>query len=224
VPRLTDRQQLALLIVPIVAITVASTVADAISPTLLDEEPLLLEALVPRNRVFVLVAPQVDFLPFFVIGMVRLMLTDPIFYTVGRRYGDRAIEWAEKRSGSPRTVRTAEQWFRRAAYPIVAIAPSNLICTLAGATGMPPVPFLITNFAGTVARMALIWWIGDVFSEPLLDVVDFIADYRWWFTGLTVLLVAWSVWQGRRSGTSPIETLEEAEAELEGPPEPETET
>ena len=214
-PRLTERQQLALLVVPIIAITIAATVADAISPTLLTEEPLLLIALIPRNRFFVLVAPQVDFAPFFVVGMVRLMLTDPLFYLVGRRYGDRAIRWAERRSGSPRSVRSAERWFRRASYPIVAIAPNNMICVLAGATGMPPVPFLITNFGGTVARMALIWWVGTVFSEPLLDVVDFVADYRWWFTGATVAIVAFSVWRGRRAGTSPIESLDEVEEELE---------
>ena len=110
-------------------------------------------------------------------------------------------------------MRAAEHWFRRAAYPIVAVAPSNIVCVLAGATGMRTIPFLVTNFGGTAVRMGLIWWIGDVFSEPLLDAVDFIARYRWWFTGVTVALVAWSVWRGRRTGTSPIETLDEAEAE-----------
>lgn len=214
--RLTDRQRLALLVVPVVVIAVVSTVGDALSPTLVVAEPLLLTALVPRNRILVLVAPQVDFLPFFAIGMVRLMLTDPLFYLLGRRYGDRAIRWAERRSGSPASVRVAEAWFRRAAYPIVAITPNNIICVLAGATGMPPVPFLVANLGGTAVRMVLIWWIGDMFSEPLLDAVGFIGEYRWWFTGSTVLLVAWSLWRGRRSGTTPIESLDEAEAELEG--------
>lgn len=213
--RLTDRQQLTLLVVPIVVVQVAGTVADAISPTLLTEEPLLLIALIPRNRFFVLVAPQVDFAPFFVVGMVRLLLTDPLFYVLGRRYGERALRWVEQRSGSPRTVQTAERWFRRAAYPIVAITPNNVICVLAGATRMPPVPFLVTNFGGTIVRLVLIWWVGSVFSEPLLDVVDFVGDYRWWFTGATVAIVVFSVWRGRRSGRSPIESVDEVEAELE---------
>jgi membrane protein DedA with SNARE-associated domain len=214
--RLTDRQRLALLVVPVIVIAVASTVGDALSPTLVVEEPLLLTALVPRNRILVLVAPQVDFVPFFTIGMVRLMLTDPLFYLLGRRYGDRAIRWAERRAGSPASVRTAEAWFRRAAYPIVAITPNNIICVLAGATGMRPVGFLVANLGGTAVRMVLIWWIGDMFSEPLLDAVGFIGEYRWWFTGVSVALVAWSVWRGRRAGTTPIESLGEVEEELEG--------
>ena len=55
---LTDQRRLALLVVPIVVIAVASSVGDALSPTLLVDAPLLLVALVPRNRFLVLAAPS----------------------------------------------------------------------------------------------------------------------------------------------------------------------
>jgi membrane protein DedA with SNARE-associated domain len=209
-----DRRRLALLVVPMVGIAVASTVGDALSPTLLVDAPLVLVALVPRNRFLVLAAPQLDLWPFFLVGMVRLALTDPLFYLFGRWYGDGAIDWTERRMRAPGSVRALERWFRRAAYPIVAIAPNNLVCVLAGASGMSIVGFVVANLGGTAARMVLIWWLGDVFSEPLLDVIDFVGRYRWMFTAGTVLLVAGSVWRARRRGRSEIETVDEVADEL----------
>jgi membrane protein DedA with SNARE-associated domain len=210
----TERRRLALLVVPIVVIAVASSVGDALSPTLVVDAPLLLVALVPRNRFLVLAAPQLDFWPFFLVGMVRLALTDPLFYLFGRWYGDRAIDWTEQRIGAPGSLRMLERWFRRAAYPIVAVAPNNFVCVLAGASGMSVVGFLVANLGGTAARMVLISWVGDVFSEPLLDVVDFVGRYRWWLTGVTVVIVVVSVWRARRRHASAIETVDEVAEEL----------
>jgi membrane protein DedA with SNARE-associated domain len=210
-----DRRSLALLVVPIVVIAVASSVGDALSPTLLVDAPLLLVALVPRNRFLVLAAPQLDFWPFFLVGMVRLALTDPLFYLFGRRYGEAAIAWTEKRAGAPGSVRRIEHWFRRAAYPIVVVAPNNIVCVLAGATGMSVVGFLLANLGGTAVRMVLIWWVGDVFSEPLLDVIDFVGRYRWIFTAVTVVIVVWSVVRARQGRRSEIETVDEVARDLE---------
>ena len=197
-----------------VVVAVAAAVGDALSPSLLVDAPLLLVALVPRNRFLVLAAPQLDFWPFFSVGMARLLLTDPLFYLFGRRYGDAAIRWVEQRMGATGSVRALERWFRRAAYPVVAIAPNNLVCVLAGATGMPAPGFFLANFGGTAVRMVLIWWAGEVFSEPLLDVVDFVARYRWWFTALTVAIVILSIRRARRSRTSEIETVDEVAGDL----------
>jgi hypothetical protein len=63
--------------------------------------------------------------------------------------------------------------------------------------------------------MVLIWFVGDVFSEPLLDVVDFIGRYRWIFTAVTVAVVLVSVIRARQRHRSEIETVEEIAAELE---------
>jgi membrane protein DedA with SNARE-associated domain len=197
-----------------VAVTAVAQVGDALAPTLLVEHPLLLVAMIPRTRYLVLTAPLVDVVPFFVVGLVRLVLTDPVFFAFGRRYGDVGIRWIERKSGSPRTVQTAERWFRKASHPIVAVAPNNLVCVLAGATGMRTAPFLVLNLGGTAVRMALVVWVGDVFSDQLLDVTDFVGRYRWWLTGISVSLVTISVWRARHTGRSEIETVGEVEAEL----------
>ena len=41
---------------------------------------------------------------------------------------------------------------------------------------------------------------GDVFSEPIGNVVDFIGRYRWQLTGISVFLVAYQLWKGRSPG------------------------
>ena len=64
---LTDRQRISLLVVPTIIVAIAGSIGSALSPTLLVEAPLLLVALVPRNQVLVLVAPQLDFWPFFLV-------------------------------------------------------------------------------------------------------------------------------------------------------------
>jgi membrane protein DedA with SNARE-associated domain len=89
------------------------------------------------------------------------------------------------------------------------------VCVLAGASGMSVLGFVIANLGGTALRMILIFWLGDVFSDPLLDVVDFIGRYRWYFTALTVVLVLASVWRARARGTSELETVDEVADELE---------
>lgn len=212
--RPSSRASLTLLVVPMVAVTAVAQVGDALAPTLLVEHPLLLVAMIPRTRYLVLTAPLVDVVPFFVVGLVRLVLTDPVFFAFGRRYGDVGIRWIERKSGSPRTVQTAERWFRKASHPIVAVVPNNLVCVLAGATGMRTAPFLVLNLGGTAARMALVVWVGDLFSDQLLDVTDFVGRYRWWLTGISVSLVTISVWRARHTGRSEIETVGEVEAEL----------
>ncbi len=213
---LSDRQRISFLVVPTIIVFIAGSIGRALSPALLVDAPLLLMALVPRNDVLVLVAPQIHFWPFFIVGTIRLLITDPMFFLVGRHYGPRAVAWIEQRSESPGSIARIERWFQRAAYPVVAIAPNNLICTLAGASRMPVRGFLIANITGTVARMLLIWWLGSIFSEPLKDIANFIGEYRWYFTALTVALVAYSIYRGRKRGTSPIETIDEAVHELEG--------
>ena len=52
-------------------------------------------------------------------------------------YGDTALTWMEQRTKTYGTMlRQWERWFQKAAYPLVFIAPNNVICLFAGAAGM----------------------------------------------------------------------------------------
>ena len=209
---------MALLLTPIVVLTVVGFVADALAPALIDKRPLLQIFLNPRNRYLVLAAPQVDPLPFFVVGFVRLVLTDPLFYLLGWRYGDAALRWMERKLGEDREtgmVAMGERLFAKASYVVLVVAPNWWVCMLAGATGMRPRVFVPLNVAGTIGRLALIWWAGDVFEDQLDSILDFISRYRWWLLGISIVLVGIQVVRGRRRGSLEFESVREIESEFE---------
>jgi membrane protein DedA with SNARE-associated domain len=208
-----SRRLLWVLLTPIVLLSVAGTVADAVGPALVTHHPLVQMFLNPRNRYLALASNQVGTVPFFVVGFLRLVLTDPLFYVLGVLYGDAALRWMEKKMGDE-TIQTLRRWFGKAAYPIVLIAPNGYVCLLAGATGMRPAVFISLNLTGTVARLIIIRAAADVFSGPLNAVLRFLRHYQWWLTGLSVVIVTIQVWSSRRKGRSEIASVATMEREL----------
>jgi membrane protein DedA with SNARE-associated domain len=195
------RRTLVLLVTPIVVATAAGTVGNALLPTLLRTHPLLLIGLDARNRQLLLVTSKVSFLSFMVVGTLRRFVSDPFFYGLGRVYGDSAIRWIEKRSGSAGGyIRTVERLFHRADWLFVLVWPGALVCTLAGATAMNVPLFVVLNLVGTVAVVYLLWAFGDVFKGPVTAVSDFISNNYIWLTVLSVLFTAYYLWDQRRRG------------------------
>jgi membrane protein DedA with SNARE-associated domain len=173
------KHTLKLLAVPIVALIVISNVGDAMAVRLVDTHPLQLIAMNARNRNLILVTNQLDAVSYYVVGTLRLLLSDPLFFLIGYWYGDTALDWMERRTKSyGRMVRQWEKWFGNAAYPLVFIAPNNFICLFAGAAGMSVAGFFIANISGTIVRLYLIRRLGEAFEAPIDDVLGFIADYR----------------------------------------------
>jgi membrane protein DedA with SNARE-associated domain len=188
-------------VAPIAIATTAGTVGNAFLPTLLRTHPLLLIALDARNRQLLLVTSKVSFLSFMVVGTVRRFVSDPFFYGIGRVYGDSAVRWLERRSGSAGAyIRTVEKAFHRADWLFVLLWPGALVCTLAGATAMNVPLFVVLNLIGTVAVVYLLWASGDVFKGPVTAVSDFISANYIWLTIISVLLTAYYLWDQRRRG------------------------
>ena len=133
-PAMTDtgkRRRISLpwLVTPIVVMSVTGTIADIVGPKLVLEHPLLQMFFNPRNRYLLLAAPQVDLIPFFVVGFLRLTLTDPIGYVLGRQYGKAALKWAgEKMGDGGRFIGRVERFFGKAAPMAVAGAASPAWC------------------------------------------------------------------------------------------------
>jgi membrane protein DedA with SNARE-associated domain len=211
-----DRRAIALFAIPMAILTILGWIGDAFAPTLLADAPLLLLVCNPRLRNLVLVSPTVDFAPFVLVAVGRLIVSDPIFYWFGRRYGDGAIRWMERRLGpGAAPVLWAERAFRKAAWPVVAIIPNNMICLLAGATGMPWAGFAIVNLAGTVVRILGVRLIGDAFSDPILSFNEWISEHRAVLTALTFGITFLLIARSARRGRDPIERPEELAEELE---------
>ncbi len=202
---------LKLLAVPIVILIVVSNVGDALAPRLVDTHPLQLLAMNARNRNLILVTNQLDAVSYYVVGTLRLLLSDPLFFLVGYWYGDTALEWMERRTKSfGRTLRQWERWFGKAAYPLVFVAPNNYICLFAGAAGMSVPGFFAVNLAGTVVRLYLIRRLGEQFEAPIDDVLGFIADYRTPLLVLSVLVFGGLMVNELRRGKDELESLTEA--------------
>jgi len=211
-----SKRSLSLIIGIIIVLVVAGYVADASAGYLVDKHPLWLIALNARNRNLVLVVNHVDAVPYYVIGTLRLLLSDPLFYILGYFYGDAGIKWMERQAPTyGRMMRSAEKWFSVAAYPLVFIAPNNYICLFAGAAGMSIPTFLVLNVTGTVARLWIIQVVGNVFDKPIDAVIRFIQDYRIPIIIASVVLVLFTIWNERRQGESELEGLRHLEAELE---------
>ncbi len=213
--RLSERTLLTLFLIPVTVLAVGGIVANAIFPTLVADAPELVPALTTRADRLLLVVPLVSGELFLTVALIRELVGDPLFYLFGRRYGEVGIRWLERRSG-PNSwwLGTVERLFRRAAYVVVAVWPINVVCLLAGATKMRPLAFFSLNITGTIVRIGLIYYLGDLLAEPLRDITSFITRYQWYLTPITFLLVAVSLWRQGRRGRGPVETVDELQAEL----------
>ncbi len=217
------RRKLTLLLTPIVVLTAAGIFADWFAAAIITDHPLLQMVLNPRLRYLALASNQVDPVPFFLVGFFRLVLTDPLYYLLGRWYGEAALRWMERHGGeSGAAIPVLERWFAKAAYPMVAIAPNGFICLLAGTTGMRPAVFAVLNVGGTIVRLIAVRAFAEALEQPLNSVLDFIGKYQWWVVGVSVALGLFQWWRSRRAGRERLksparieEEIEEAEAEVQ---------
>ncbi len=203
-----------LVVAAIIALTIAGWTGDLMLSVLLDRHPLLFIALNSRNRNLVLASRYLDPWSFYGVALVRLLLSDPLFFLLGRWYGDAGVRWMERRAHLRPLMRTAEGWFHRAAHPLVALAPNNVICLFAGASGMSVAGFLLANVVGTVVRLVILRSVGDVFSSPLGEVQDFIQDHRLLVFVVAAVLLGFTIWSERRAGGTEVAQLAQLDEEL----------
>jgi membrane protein DedA with SNARE-associated domain len=211
-----SRRALSFVVVPLIAMVIMSWVGDALAPTLVDTHPAWLIALNARNRNLILVTNLLDPWTYYGVGIVRLLLSDPLFFLLGVWYGDAAVEWMERRTHTwGQMMRQTQGWFSKAAYPIIFIAPNNPICLFAGAAGMPLRAFFAVNIAGTVTRLWLIRRFGEAFESPIDDVLDFIRDYRIPLLILSVVMVIVSIALETKKGETEITALTRLDDEID---------
>jgi membrane protein DedA with SNARE-associated domain len=206
-------------VTPLVILTIGAYVGDAMMPYLVDNNPLLLIALNARNRNLALVTNQLDAVSYYVVGTVRLLLSDPLFYLLGWFYGDAAVRWAERNTHTLGDVlRWVEKHFRRWGVPLVFAMPNNFICLFAGAAAMRPVVFIVANVSGTITRLVIIRMLGETFSGPLDWLVEFIARYRTPLLVLSFALVAFTILNERKRGGGELTGLAHLPDQMDGEP------
>jgi membrane protein DedA with SNARE-associated domain len=212
-----SRRTLVLLVAPIAVLITIGTIANASTPYLLKEHPLVLIAAEARNRNLILAASRVDPVPYMVFGVLRRLLSDPLFFLLGYFYGENAVRWAERRmGGTDWIVRFTRQGFRRAAGVMVFLFPGALVCVLAGVSRMRIRTFLVLNFTGTVAMVIVLRIFADVFEGPVGAIQRFNDRNFRWLLVVSAVGVAGYVLLTWRQGDSDIAALRNIEQELEG--------
>jgi membrane protein DedA with SNARE-associated domain len=200
----------------LIVLVAMSYAGDLLTTTWADRHPLALIALNSRNRILVLTTNQLDALSYYGVASVRLLISDPLFFAIGLWYGDGAIRWVERRSSNwGDMLRMFERGFSKASYLLVFVAPNNIICLLAGASGMTPLAFVLLNVTGTFARLVAIRVLGAPFESPIECVLGFFQDYRIPLLIASAVLVTISIVADRRKGGGDMEIIHELEEELE---------
>lgn len=207
----------------LIAFVVASNLGNLFLSVLVTERPLLFIGLNAQNRNLALASGELSAWSFYLVGFLRLIGPDPLFFLLGRWYGDGAIRWMERKAPTyGELLRQLETWFHKARIPVVAIAPNNPVCLFAGAAGMSWGMFLAANAFGTAVRLVLIRAFSSAFEGPLGSLREFIADYRWYVLAFSFVMVGLTIWSDRRGGRESIgdlmnieATIAEAEAETD---------
>lgn len=133
-------------------------------------------------------------LPYFVVGVSRRLLEDPLFYFVGRFYPQRAETHLARYF--PDVARAAERcraWFRRFATLAVFVEPGAAVCLMAGASRMSPTWFTLVNVVGTVSRVGAVRAAGTVASGWTKAATEAATRFRTAATAATVVVAAAAV-------------------------------
>jgi membrane protein DedA with SNARE-associated domain len=203
---MVTNRRLAVVSIAITIQTVTKLAALGFAPVLLRDSPLLFLALDSANQNLLLAATKVDFVPFLVIGALRRFALDPLFFFTGKWFGTGAIEWVRCRSKRTRgLVNTVERVFVRVSSLAVFLYPNELICVLAGATGMKPWRFMLLNVSGAICAVFVIRLIAMAASEPLSAIVSYSDRNTTVLTAIILAVVAsgvsarfgWKSWSHR---------------------------
>ena len=138
----------AALLAVVIGLYILGLAASGAAPELLKNHPLALLALAPRYRWFILTAPRIDLVPYFAVGIPRLLASDPVYFMLGWYFGDRAIGFFEDSLGKP-TIDKTRDLFLKASTVMALFFAGPIICVLAGAAGMNPRKFFSLNIIGT---------------------------------------------------------------------------
>ncbi len=178
----------------------ANVVASAAGPALVASHPLWLLVLDARNRDLVLaVGAGVGAAPFFLLGIARGLVFDPLFFLLGRRHGDEASRWlAAKSPRSGRMLETVRSLFERAGSLVLFISPNSAVCLIAGQSKMPWRRFAVIDTLSTLVQVSAVWLLGSRFREPLAVLVQMIGDHALPFTVLSTFTVAALTLRNRR--------------------------
>merc|ERR1712187_772447 len=142
------------------------------------QRPVALLLLNASNTHCILTTTTVSFLPWIIIGSLRRFCEDPLYFYAGWRYREACLEMLRKWSPDmAEGYDKAESFFRNNLYVAVAVNPGATVCSLAGASRMPPVAFFSLNVGSTVAQLLVMRYICLMFPDRIDEILGLIKRY-----------------------------------------------
>lgn len=140
------------------ALSAVSLVGTLAAPALI-RHPLALVVLSPRMAFLAVASTKLDLALFLLVGLVRLSVTDPVYFSLGRRSGALAFEDLDARAPHRWWARQL-CWLKDRSSGVLAVAllvrPNARHIGLAGAQGMHGGWAIALSTAGTLAYLLMI--------------------------------------------------------------------
>jgi len=176
-----------MLISAIVVFNIIGKIGDAVGPAMVGSYPISLLFLNASNTHCILTTTTVAFVPWLIIGVARRFCEDPLYFYAGWKYREACLGML--RDYSPDMAEgldKAEELFKSNLYVAVVLNPGATVCSLAGASRMPPIAFFSLNISSTAAQLVLMRYICVQFPDKIDWVLGQIKQYMLIFLAVMV--------------------------------------
>src|SRR3954447_19623131 len=92
-----SRRIVTIVVAILITFTVAGTLGNIFLAPLRKDHPLVVLLLDARNRQLILVSNRMGVVAFVLVGSMRRMVSDPLYYMLGYWYGEGAVRWMEQK-------------------------------------------------------------------------------------------------------------------------------
>jgi membrane protein DedA with SNARE-associated domain len=181
------------------ALVAATMLGAAFLPYLAVHQPLVLLALNPWPRHQLLVAPTTPMLPFLAVIVARTLVSCALGYELALRYGPSILErFTQGNERAARFLSTLERWFRRAAVPVLIVAPGPLTAAFGALFGMRRWVVFPCMALGQLGLSYVNYRLGGLIAPWTKPILDFIARNIGPATAVCVIAVLAYQWFSRR--------------------------
>jgi membrane protein DedA with SNARE-associated domain len=193
------------LVAGVIGLYVLGFTTTALTSKLLKDGRFLeLIALSPRYRNYIAGAPRIDFAPYLVVGVLRLLVSDPLYFLIGKYFGDGALRWFENLMGGPegggKLITQTEKWWHSGGGKVATVLSTffagPIICILAGTNKMNPKRFFALDAVGTVIIVLLLRLLAKPLKRPVDWLIKFNGNNWKAITAIAVVFVLVSLLRG----------------------------
>jgi hypothetical protein len=194
-----------LTIVAFVALVICTNVANAVWARWAISSPAELLVLSSRQRYLALaVTNDIGVVQYVVIGTLRIAAAFVVCHLAGRAYRDDLLRLFTRYLGlTPEALDGYHQALDKAEVAVIPFfVGSNIVAVLTGIRRTYPLKLAVLLAIGIAGRLALIWWLAQVFEDPLEDFLGVVQRFQWWVViGSIVIVVLINVRNYRRGSS-----------------------